>query len=124
MLDLSNVGGTDSYAAFGDGRAGLSLADALWFRDQYTPDPTVRTNWRCSPLLSEGLVCLPPTLIIAAAHDVLRDEGAEFARRLRAASVPVAHHVVGMNHGFGYQPLSRRSQRRSTSSEALAAERA
>jgi acetyl esterase len=101
MLDLSNVGGTDSYAAFGDGRAGLSLADALWFRDQYTPDPTVRTNWRCSPLLSESLARLPPTLIIAAAHDVLRDEGTEFARRLRAAAVPVAHHVVDdVNHGF------------------------
>ena len=101
MVDLSNVGGTGSYRAFGDGRVGLSLTDAEWFRDQYTPDPAVRTDWRCSPLYSENLALLPPTLIVAAAYDVLLDEGAEFAQRLRAAAVPVTYHLADdVNHGF------------------------
>jgi acetyl esterase len=101
LLDLCNVGTTASYAAYADGSAGLSLADLLWFRDHYAPDRSTHRDWRCSPLLAEDLVDLPPTLIIAAEYDILRDESIVFAERLRRARVPAVHRVVErVNHGF------------------------
>ena len=67
----------------------------------YTPDPADRLDWRCSPALAGDLSRLPPTLIIAAAYDVLRDDDAAFAGRLRTAGVPVVLRIVpGVNHGF------------------------
>ena len=56
---------------------------------------------RCSPLLGEKLDRIAPAYIATAGFDPLRDEGEEYAQRLRAAGVPVAlrrHH--GLIHGF------------------------
>lgn len=44
---------------------------------------------------------MPRTAIIAAEHDVLRDENRAFHDRLRDAGVPVTFHVEpGVTHGF------------------------
>ena len=44
---------------------------------------------------------LPPTYLVVAQYDVLRDEGDAFAHRLREAGVAtVARCAAGMNHGF------------------------
>ena len=44
---------------------------------------------------------MPPTLIGLAAHDVLYDDGSEYARALRAAGVEVEVVEYGdMAHGF------------------------
>ena len=51
ITDLSNVGGTRSYTEFGDGRAGLSTGDVLWFREHYAPRVSDQLDPRCSPLL-------------------------------------------------------------------------
>ncbi|XP_063264590.1 arylacetamide deacetylase [Prinia subflava] len=49
---------------------------------------------RFAPLLAgeARLRRLPPAFILTCEHDVLRDDGAMYAARLRAAGVPVTHH--------------------------------
>ncbi|MBN9059201.1 MAG: alpha/beta hydrolase fold domain-containing protein, partial [Rhizobiales bacterium] len=92
-----------SYEAFGDGSVGLSEADMIWFRDLYAPDPADWNDPRCSPLTAElaELGELPPTLVITAAYDVLAEDGALLAARLRSAEVATTYlHVEGVNHGF------------------------
>ena len=54
------------------------------------------------PFLDEAL---PPTTIVTAQFDPLRDEGAALAARLSAAGVDVDYHcAAGMIHGFAGLP--------------------
>jgi len=54
-----------------------------------------------APLAMNDLSRLPPAIIVAAEHDPLREEGLEYASRLRASGVPVEWSVAaGMIHGF------------------------
>ena len=55
----------------------------------YIPDTGRRSEPYASPLRASSLESVAPTLIISAEHDILRDEGEEYACRLRAAGVPV-----------------------------------
>ena len=99
-VDFSHVV-SPSYEAFGDGSFGLSRDDADWFRTLYAPDAADRLDWRCSPALAPDLAGLPPTLIVAAAYDVLRDDDLAFATRLQQSGVDVTLELVeGVNHGF------------------------
>jgi acetyl esterase len=68
----------------------LTLADITYYTDHYVPDHAQRADPRCSPLRAPDLSGYPPTYIATAGFDPLRDEGEEFAARLRAAGVPVA----------------------------------
>jgi acetyl esterase len=61
-----------------------------WYRDHYLPDLESARDPRASPLLADDLSNLAPAYIATAGFDVLRDEGEEYARRLREAGVPVA----------------------------------
>jgi acetyl esterase len=90
---------SDTYAAFGDGRYGLSRATMAWYRDLYAPpdhgDPDV------SPLCASDLAGLPPAIIQLASHDVLRAEGEAYAEALTAAGVPTHLTIYdGTVHGF------------------------
>jgi acetyl esterase len=93
---------TESYRLFARGY--FLRRDAMeWFWDQYTPDVVEREQTLVSPLRAglDELADFPPTLIITAEADVLRDEGEAFAAKLRAAKVPTtAVRYEGTIHGF------------------------
>jgi acetyl esterase len=92
---------TPSYKEFGETSLGLTRRDVEWYLDQYTPDPKDRLEARVSPLLAKDLHGLPPTLVVTAEFDVLRDEGEAYAHRLEEAGVPVKLiRCNGMIHGF------------------------
>jgi acetyl esterase len=79
----------------------LSAADMAAFYGYYLPPDANALDWRVSPLYAPDLSGLPPTMVIIAGHDPLRDEGAEFARKLTAAGVPVTLKTYpAMPHGF------------------------
>lgn len=72
-----------------------------WFRNHYLNAEHDAHDWRASPARVDSLVGLPPTYIITAGADPLRDEGEEYAQRLEAAGVPTAHRTFpGQFHGF------------------------
>lgn len=83
---------------------GLTEPAMRWFWDQYLggadgghPD--------ASPLRAPSLAGVAPALVVVCEHDPLRDEGVEFARRLREAGVPVhLSEYAGMIHGFLRMP--------------------
>ena len=79
----------------------LSRESMIWFWDHYAPDPERREEPMASPLLASDLSGLPPTVLITAEHDVLRDEGEAYAERLRREGVPVKFkRFERQMHGF------------------------
>ena len=75
----------------------------MWFWDQYTRNSDERNQITASPLRThrEELQGLPPTLVITAEADVLRDEGEAYANKLREAGVRVtAVRFEGTIHDF------------------------
>lgn len=82
---------TDSYHEFATGRF-LPRAFMKYGWDLYAPDEKTRNNPYVSPLRAsnEELKGLPPTLVVTAENDPLRDEGEAYARKLVDAGVPVA----------------------------------
>jgi len=72
-----------------------------WFWGHYVADPAARTDPDASPLRDQDLSGLPPTVVLTAEHDPLRDEGEEFAARLQAVGVDVQQRRFdGQMHGF------------------------
>jgi acetyl esterase len=79
----------------------LSRTEMNWFWDRYVPDAAARQAAEVSPLRAESLAGMPPTIMILAGHDPLRDEGLAYARRLEEHGVPVELVMFeGMCHGF------------------------
>jgi acetyl esterase len=82
----------------------LTRAAMQWFWSLYLEDPAHASNPLAS-ILRADLSRLPPTTILTAQLDPLRDEGEQFAERLRAAGVTVtARRFDGMIHGFVGMP--------------------
>lgn len=70
-------------------------------RDAYTPESEMWTSPYASLLHADDLENLPPTFIITAEYDPLRDEGELFAEKLYESGVPVeVLRFNGMMHGF------------------------
>jgi acetyl esterase len=79
----------------------LTRDDLGWFREKYLSGAIGPDDPRASPLLADDLSGLPPTLIVTAGFDPLRDEGRQYAEALRAAGVSVDHREFGsLIHGF------------------------
>lgn len=89
-----------SYQAFAEGYF-LTAPMMRWFARQYLTHPQQAEEALASPLLAGDLVAQPPTSLITAGYDPLRDEGEAFAERLRQAGVAVRlRRYDGMIHGF------------------------
>ena len=72
-----------------------------WFRDHYLNGAADIHDWRASPARAASLIGLPPAYVLTAGADPLRDEGDEYAARLKQAGVPVTtKHYPGQFHGF------------------------
>ncbi len=85
-----------SVAQFGEGYL-LTEKTRVWYREHYRPE---RTNPRASPLLG-NLHGLPPTVIMTASHDPVRDQGVAYAQKLQAARVPTTWlEAAGNVHAF------------------------
>jgi acetyl esterase len=72
-----------------------------WFRDHYLNGAADIDDWRASPARARTMAGLPPAYVLTAGADPLRDEGDEYARRLKQAGVPVTYRTFpGQFHGF------------------------
>jgi acetyl esterase len=72
-----------------------------WFVDHYLNGAADIHDWRASPARAQNLAGLPPAYVLTAGADPLRDEGDEYAARLRQAGVNVTtRHLPGQFHGF------------------------
>ena len=91
--------GRDSYARHGRGLP-LTAADMRWFFEHYAPQDLWHVP-AISSLRTVDLRGMPPTILVTAEYDVLADEGAAYADKLRAVGVPVQLRcAAGLTHGF------------------------
>ena len=92
-----------THPSHGEPETSLLLTHSVirWFRDQYLSGPADIDDWRASPARASTLAGLPPAYVLTAGADPLRDEGDEYARRLKEAGVPVTYRTFpGQFHGF------------------------
>jgi acetyl esterase len=89
-----------SYQERGIGYA-LDRGHLLWFFENYLhPDCDLEDRY-LMPMTAEDLSGLPPTLVMTAEFDPLRDEGIAYVEKLASAGVSVEHlHVEDQMHGF------------------------
>ncbi|HEY4610721.1 MAG TPA: alpha/beta hydrolase fold domain-containing protein, partial [Ilumatobacteraceae bacterium] len=82
----------------------LTAAGMGWFIDHYVggtgaalTDPKVSPHFAADDVVAAS----PPTLLITAEYDPLRDEGDAYAARLASLGVATSHvRFSGMYHGF------------------------
>lgn len=83
---------------------GYVLTDSMlkWFTKNYVGDEEDNaSDPYCTPLMMENLSGLPPAVIVVGEYDPLRDEGVDYASRLKAANVSIdLRREQGMIHGF------------------------
>jgi acetyl esterase len=81
---------------FGEGFM-LSRESMAWFDQCYAPD---KADWRYDPLLKDQSG-MPPTLVVTAGLDPIRDQGRAYAAALAEAGVPHVYlECAGTIHGF------------------------
>jgi acetyl esterase len=93
---------TATYEQYADG-PWLTRAAMRWFWDAYLPDQARRSEPTASPLQASTaeLTGLPPALVVNGEHDVLREEGEAYARKLSDAGVGVTQvRYGGTIHDF------------------------
>jgi acetyl esterase len=86
----------ESTSAFAKGY-GLDAPDMTLFDQHYAAD---HSHWRNSPLLVDQHG-MPPTLVVTASLDPLRDQGRAYAAATVQAGIPTAfYEAAGNIHGF------------------------
>jgi acetyl esterase len=79
----------------------LTHSAIKWFTGHYLNSSADAQDWRASPARATTLAGLPPAYVLTAGADPLRDEGDEYAKRLKEAGVAVTYrHFPGQFHGF------------------------
>jgi acetyl esterase len=93
---------TESYRNFRDGSSSaLSREDVIWFHQHYVNRPEELDLPYVSPLRAASLAGMPPTYLVLAELDPLRDDGVAYASRLQDAGVATEVTIYpGMFHGF------------------------
>ena len=92
-----------------EGAHGFSRAEADWFWRTYAGDGDrhreLLTDPDFCPLDAPDLGTLPPTQVLVAEHDILRDEALLLAERIAGCGASVATMTYpGMIHGFWRHP--------------------
>ena len=101
---------TESYRAFGKGFYNPAVA-LQWYWDQYVPSPSDREHPYVSPV-SADLRGLPPSVVVIAGHDPLRDEAHSYCDALEEAGVETSRrYYEGGIHGFMTMPMLDIAQR-------------
>lgn len=93
------------YASYVERAKGQTLTSNLmrWFWDTWLAGEGAQaaTAAGAVPMHSAGLATLPPCLLVTAERDPLRDEGVQFAEKLRADGITViSEHYGNAEHGF------------------------
>jgi acetyl esterase len=97
----------------------LTTSDIVEFERCYIPDPSRTTEPRASVLLAPDLSSLPPAYVTTAGFDPLRDEGEEYALRLREEGNRVAlRRHPGLIHTFANMTSFSRAARTAMSEAA------
>ncbi len=101
FLDPTMAG--ESYRTHADG---FGPEESGWYWQQYAGGSTAAlSDPDLAPLLSDRLSTLPPTLVVTAEHDPLRDEGELLATMLAEQGVAVVStRYQGQVHGFWSHP--------------------
>lgn len=91
---------TGSHHKFKEGYV-LSRNSITWFYKQYLRNAKDAKDFRFAPLIHDDLSNLPPSLVLVAGYDPLRDEGIDYAKRLIEAGNRVSlTNYEGAVHGF------------------------
>jgi acetyl esterase len=91
---------TESYRKYSTGYVNTRDAMQYYWRE-YLDDKMPSPEYLVAPARAESHEGLPPAVMVTAGFDVLQSEGGSYARRLRAANVPVLHRdYPGLFHGF------------------------
>jgi acetyl esterase len=91
---------TDSHRDLADGHV-IPRDRIVWYSEHYLQSEADKADLRASPLRAPSLARQPPSLIVTAGFDPLRDEGRAYGDRLREAGVDVVYHEYpGQIHAF------------------------
>lgn len=89
-----------SVARYGQGFL-LDVADLAWLYRTYLGSVDPIQDPLIYPTLARDLAGLPPTFLITAGADIMRNDAEDFLRRLGAAGIPVElHRFEGTIHPF------------------------
>jgi acetyl esterase len=104
VLYYPNLDATTSSASWqelGTGAYAIKHDEMVERYNVYLPSGTNREDPKVSPLYSSNLKGVAPAFLVTAEYDPLRDEGNEYAVKLKAAHVSVEHkELPGMIHGL------------------------
>ncbi|PSR12126.1 MAG: alpha/beta hydrolase [Bacteroidetes bacterium] len=96
--------GSDSITTYGAGYL-LTHASMKWFVGHYKATDKDLYSPYMSMLLADDVTNLPPAFVFTAEYDPLKDEGRQYAEKLRAAGNEVLYKDYGgLIHGFMNMP--------------------
>ena len=108
-LDMSED--YNSYKEFSEGYF-FTKTKSQFFRKHYMTDPKDVDDIRASPIRAKSVAGVCPALIISAGLDPLRDQAAEYAKRLHEEGVEADYYdYEGWPHGFLFWAHTEAAQR-------------